>query len=84
MLAGLAAPALTAGAAPALWAFAVMAAVFTGLLVSAASLVAKVTAAALHPLRLAGPAVRRWGGWLLVAIGGWFVLLASRTSPLLG
>lgn len=30
---------------------------------------------AIASLRAAAPSVKRWGGWILVAVGAWFVLL---------
>ena len=65
-------------------AFATAAVVFVGLLVTASVAVSVVSNEALRPVRLTGPAVRRWSGFVLVAVGAWFVLLAVIPSPILG
>ncbi|HEY5579151.1 MAG TPA: hypothetical protein VIL12_05645 [Acidimicrobiia bacterium] len=58
--------------------------VFVALLVAAATAVSTMSAAALKPLRMTGPAVRRWGGVVLLFVGGWFLLLAALPSPIIG
>ena len=84
MLASLAAQTLTVGAVRTLWAFAAAAVVFAALLITAAVVVSTVSSEALRPMRLAGPAVRRWGGYVLLIVGGWFVVLAVLPGPILG
>lgn len=58
--------------------------VFSLLLVAGSLVVSSVQAEALRPVRMTGPAVRRWGGWVLVAVGVWFLVLAVLPRPLLG
>jgi hypothetical protein len=84
LLAGLAAQALTTGATRTAWAFGTAAVVFAGLLVLASVGVAVVTRDALRPVRMVSPAVKRWSGFVLVAVGGWFVILAVLPSPVIG
>ncbi|HEX6301234.1 MAG TPA: hypothetical protein VF148_12275 [Acidimicrobiia bacterium] len=57
---------------------------FSLLLVAGSLVVSSVQAEALRPVRMTGPAVRRWGGWVLVAVGVWFLVLAVLPRPLLG
>lgn len=38
-------------------------------------LVASAQERTVESLRAAGPAVRRWGGYVLVVVGGWLVVL---------
>lgn len=66
-----------------LWAFATATIVFGLLLIAALSAVAVMTAAALRPIRMSGPAVKRWGGFVLIGVGTWFVVLAALPSPIL-
>ncbi len=63
-------------------AFTVTGFVFTGLLTTAAVVVPKASDRFLNPVRMAGPTVKRWSGYLLVAVGIWFVSLAAIPSPL--
>ena len=84
LLAGLAAQSLTIGAVQAAWAVATAAVVFIALLVAAAVTVTSISDAAMKSVRMAGPAVRSWGGFVLVAVGAWFVLLAALPSPIIG
>ncbi len=58
--------------------------VFGGLLVLASIGVAVATGDALRPVRMVSPAVKRWSGYVLMAVGAWFVLLASLPSPVIG
>ncbi|MGH3442911.1 MAG: hypothetical protein ACRDUY_12900 [Nitriliruptorales bacterium] len=76
MLAGLAGESLTAGGfAVAFFAFGVAAAVLVVLLFAASLGVAVAQEAVVQRVRAAGPTVKRWGGWVLVVIGTWFVAL---------
>lgn len=84
MLAGLAAQALVVGPAQATLGFAVAAVVFIALLVSASVVVSSVSSEALRPVRMTGHAVRRWSGFVLIAVGVWFIVLAFLPSPILG
>ena len=83
MLAGLAAQSLTVGASPASLGFAVAAVVFVSLLVTASVLVSTVSRESLRPVRMTGHAVRRWSGFVLIAVGIWFVVLALLPGPIL-
>ena len=65
-------------------AFATAALVFVALLLAASLVVSSVTAEVLRPMRMTGPAVRRWSGFVLVAVGIWFAVLAAVPSPILG
>lgn len=56
---------------------------FIALLVTAALIVPRVAIEAIRPLRMVGPAVKHWSGWVLVVVGGWFLLIAV-TPRLLG
>jgi hypothetical protein len=57
--------------------------VFSLLLVTGSLVVSAVQEKALRPVRMTGPAVRRWSGWVLMAVGVWFVVLAAVPSPIL-
>jgi hypothetical protein len=83
LLAGLAAHSLTVSTAQVIAAFATTAVVFVALLITAAVVVSSVSAEALRPVRMTGTAVRRWSGYVLIAIGAWFVVLAVVPSPIL-
>ena len=83
MLAGLAAHSLTVSTAQAIAAFATTAVIFVTLLITAAVVVSSVSAEALKPMRMTGTTVRRWSGYVLIAIGVWFVVLAVVPSPIL-
>lgn len=75
-MAGLAIQALTVGGfAAALGAFVVTAAVLVGLLFAAALVIATAQQQTVERLRAGTPTVKRWGGWVLIAVGGWFVIL---------
>ncbi len=84
MLAGLAVQTLTVGATQTAWAFTTTTLVFSALLVTASVVVATISSEALQPVRMTGPAVKRWSGYVLLALGVWFVLLAVLPSPILG
>jgi hypothetical protein len=64
-------------------AFATTAVVFVALLITAAVVVSAVSTEALKPVRMTGSAVRRWSGYVLIAVGAWFVVLAVVPSPIL-
>jgi hypothetical protein len=64
-------------------AFATTAVVFGALLITAAVVVSSVSTEALRPVRMTGTAVRRWSGYVLIAVGAWFVVLAVVPSPIL-
>jgi hypothetical protein len=75
-MAGLAIQALTLGGfAAALAAFVVTAAVLVGLLFAAALVIATAQQQTVERLRAGTPTVKRWGGWVLIVVGGWFVIL---------
>jgi len=65
-------------------AFAAAALVFAALLFTAAVVVSSVSADALRPMRVTGTAVRRWSGYVLIAVGAWFIVIAIVPSPILG
>ena len=48
---------------------------------AASVLVRTVTDDAMRPLRMTGPAVKRWSGYVMLIIGGWFIVLAALPSP---
>jgi protein-S-isoprenylcysteine O-methyltransferase Ste14 len=81
LLAGLAAQSLTLGSGPAVLAIAGSAVVFLLLLLSASVAVPLLTAEMRGPLRMVGPAVRRWGGYVMMVVGLWFLVLAFLTRP---
>ena len=56
---------------------------FVGLLVVASVLVSVTTVDTLKPLRMTGPAVKQWSGYVLILLGVWFVVLAVLPSPVL-
>ncbi|MFQ5555170.1 MAG: hypothetical protein ACE5GC_07370 [Acidimicrobiia bacterium] len=58
--------------------------IFVVLLMAASVTVSVASDAALRPVRMTGAAVKRWGGVVLVAVGGWFILLAGLPTPVLG
>ena len=84
MLAGLAAQTLTVGAVETATAMATAALVFVVLLVMASILVSAVDATSFQPMRMVGPTLKRWSGFVLVAVGVWFVTLATLSDPILG
>lgn len=84
MLAGLAAQTLTVGTTQTIWAFATTAVVFATLLITASVVVSTVSVETLRPVRMTGHAVKRWSGYVLIALGVWFVLLAILPGPILG
>jgi hypothetical protein len=75
-MAGLAGQALTTGGfAAAFSAFVTTAAVLVGLLFSAALTVAVTQERLTERIRATTPAIKHWGGWILIAVGTWFVVL---------
>ena len=84
-MAGLAVQALTIGGfSVALGAFSLTAAVLVVLLFAVATIVALAQERALGRLQDAAPAVKRWGGRLLLLVGGWFIVLALLAGPFRG
>lgn len=47
-----------------------------GLVFTAAFTVANAEQRTLERIKAQAPAVKRWAGWILVAVGVWFILLA--------
>ena len=84
MLAGLAVQSLTVGQAATVAAFGAAAFVFVVLLATASLSVASISASSLRPVRMTGPAVKRWSGFVLIAVGAWFVVIAFLPSPIIG
>jgi hypothetical protein len=58
--------------------------VFVVLLVIGSVVVASLQSETLRPVRMTGPTVKRWSGYVLVAVGVWFVVLAMLPDPILG
>lgn len=50
--------------------------VLVGLLFLAAFVVAGAEERTVERLQARAPQVKRWGGWVLVAVGLWFIVLA--------
>jgi thiosulfate reductase cytochrome b subunit len=50
--------------------------VLVGLVFTAAFLVAGAEEGTLERMQVQAPTVKRWGGWILVAVGLWFLVLA--------
>jgi cytochrome c biogenesis protein CcdA len=46
------------------------------LVFSAALGVARAEEATVERIKAQAPRIKTWGGWILVAVGGWFVILA--------
>ncbi len=84
MLAGLAAQTLTVGATQTAWALATTTIVFALLMITASVVVSTARDEALRPVRMTGPAVRRWSGYVLLVVGAWFILLAMAPDAILG
>ncbi|MEX2210348.1 MAG: hypothetical protein WD689_01095 [Gaiellaceae bacterium] len=57
-------------------AFAVAALVIVALLFAAASGVARAQQATVERIKAQAPAVKRWGGFVLLGVGAWFIVLA--------
>jgi protein-S-isoprenylcysteine O-methyltransferase Ste14 len=64
-------------------AFTTAAAVFVTLMITASVAVSFMNADALRPVRTTGPTVKRWSGYVLIAVGLWFILLAAVPGPVL-
>lgn len=76
-MAGLAGFALTLGGfGAALTAFVVAATVMTGLVFAAAFAVAGAYQATMERIQARAPTVKKWGGYLLLLVGAWLLLLA--------
>jgi hypothetical protein len=58
--------------------------VFAILLVTASVVVSIASTETLRPVRMTGSAVKKWSGYMLLAVGAWFVLLAVVPNPILG
>ena len=83
LLAGLATQSVTVGPGTTTWAFAAAIGVFT-LLIAAASIGVGLAAGdSLRAVRMVGPSVRKWSGYILITLGAWFFLLAALPSPLI-
>jgi protein-S-isoprenylcysteine O-methyltransferase Ste14 len=57
-------------------AYTVAAATLVTLILVSAVIVTLGRDAAVGDLRSVAPRIKRWAGWVLVGVGGWFVLLA--------
>jgi hypothetical protein len=57
--------------------------VFAILVLTASVVVSTAGAEALRPVRMTGHAVKRWSGFVLIAVGAWFILIAALHSPIL-
>ncbi|MEE8376095.1 MAG: hypothetical protein V3S26_07245 [Acidimicrobiia bacterium] len=57
---------------------------FAILLVTASVVVSIASTETLRPVRMTGSAVKKWSGYMLLAVGAWFVLLAVVPNPILG
>ena len=57
--------------------------VFGVMLVTASIVVSTVRAETLRPARMAGPAVKRRSGYVLVGVGAWFILLSAPPDAIL-
>ena len=84
MLAGLAAQTLVTGPSLTLWAFAVAAGVFAVLLIGASLAVSTTSPSTIASWRTTGPAVKRWSGHVLMAVGSWFLVLVLLPTPVIG
>lgn len=67
---------MTGGFAAALLAFLVAAVVIVVLLFAAAASVASAQERTVQRLEASAPAIKRWGGAVLIVVGVWFILLA--------
>ncbi len=84
MLAGLAAQSVTNEANVVLWAFATTAVVFLSLLLVASIGVTTLKSRFLSPVRMVGSSVKKSSGYVLMAVGVWFIVLAASPSPTFG
>jgi len=58
--------------------------IFVSLLIAASFTVSSITPAALKPIRMTGPAVRTFSGYVLLLVGVWFIVLAFIPTPIIG
>jgi hypothetical protein len=84
LLAGLAAQSVTNGSNIVLWAFGTTALVFLSLLFVASVGVTTLRGRFLEPVRMVGSSVKKSSGYVLMAVGAWFIVLAASTSPTFG
>lgn len=82
MLVGLTAQSLTVSPVAALASFGLASVVMLGLLVIASVTVSSISSAALKPLKMSGSAVRTFSGYVLMAVGVWFLVLVFLDSPI--
>lgn len=76
-MAGLASYSLTVGGfEAALLAFVVASVVLVGLVFAAAFGVTRAQKQTIEQIKTQAPRVKSWGGWILVAVGVWFLTLA--------
>jgi hypothetical protein len=64
-------------------AVAIAALVFIMLLLASSITVSVVSNEWIRPARMVGGGVRRWSGFMLLLVGGWFLLLSVVASPAL-
>lgn len=83
LLAALATQLITVGTTTTLWAFVAAIGVFTVLIATASIGVTLAGGDTLRAVRMVGSSVRRWSGYLLIALGVWFSILAALPSPLI-
>ncbi len=67
-----------------LWAFGTTALVFLSLLIVASVGVTTLRGRFLEPVRMVGSSVKKSSGYVLMAVGAWFIVLAASTSPTFG
>lgn len=76
-MAGLAAQALTTGGFAAAVAAYATAAITLVVLILAAAALTILGPGTRDQMRSAAPLVKTWGGWILIAVGTWFILLSA-------
>lgn len=81
MLAGLASQSLLVGWGAVALSFGVAIATFSLFLVGGAAAVSRLGDQSLRAVRTSGRTVQRWGGYVLVGLAGWFILLATLPNP---
>ena len=67
---------MTGGFTAAILAFGVAAVVLVGLLFTAALTVSRAQQATIERIQASAPAVKKWGGAILIVVGLWFISLA--------
>ncbi len=67
---------MVGGFAAAVSAFVVAAAVLTACVFAASFWVSRAERSTLQRIEARAPQVKRWTGWVLVAVGVWFIVLA--------